>query len=102
MTVRKVGVTEGNSCGTALAKNNNEGWGELYRAPHPDSPFDLRGNFLKDMRHAAVLVEGNWLRIFYFRVGDAPERILMASVVMQGDWLAWQPTEPVEVIQPEV
>ncbi|ADH86525.1 hypothetical protein DaAHT2_1844 [Desulfurivibrio alkaliphilus AHT 2] len=84
----------------ALAKNNNEGWGELYRGPHPDGPFELRGNFLKNMRHAAVLVEGHWLRIFYSRVGDAPERILMASVDMREDWLHWRPTEPVEVIRP--
>lgn len=84
----------------ALAKNNNEGWGELYRAPHPDGPFELRGNFLKDMRHAAVLVDGYWLQIFYSRVGDAPERILIASVEMRGDWLAWQPSEPVEVLRP--
>lgn len=84
----------------ALAKNNNEGWGELYRAPHPDGPFELRGNFLKDMRHASVLMEGHWLRVFYSRVGDAPERILMASVDMRGDWLSWQPTEPMEVLSP--
>lgn len=85
----------------AVAKNNNEGWGELYRANHPDGPFELRGNFLKDMRHAAVLVEGHTLRIFYSRVGDAPERVLMASVDMRGDWLTWQPTEPMEVLRPE-
>jgi hypothetical protein len=33
-------------------------------------------------------------------VDDAPERILMASVDMPGDWLTWQPTEPVEVLRP--
>ncbi len=84
----------------ALAKNNNEGWGELYRAAHPDGPFELRSNFLKDMRHAAVLVDGHSLRIFYSRVGDAPERILMAEVDMRGDWLTWQATAPVEVLRP--
>jgi len=48
----------------ALAKNN-KGWDELYRAPYPDGPFEHRGNFLKDMRHAAVRLYGDWLRIFY-------------------------------------
>lgn len=85
----------------ALAKNNNEGWGELYRAPHPDGPFELRGNFLKDMRHAAVLVDRHTLRIFYSRVGDAPERILLASVDMRPDWLEWVPSQPVDVLRPE-
>jgi hypothetical protein len=85
----------------ALAKNNNEGWGEIYRASHPDGPFELRGNFLKDMRHASVLVEGHTLRIFYTRVGDAPERILLANVDLSEDWKEWKPTEPVEVLRPE-
>jgi len=84
----------------ALAKNNNEGWGELYRASNPHGPFELRGNFLQGMRHAAVLVDGYNLCIFYSRVGDAPERILMATVDMRGDWQTWQPTEPVEVLRP--
>lgn len=84
----------------ALAKNNNEGWGELYRAPHPDGPFELRGNFLKDMRHAAVMVDGHILRIFYSRVGDAPELILNANVDMREDWLKWKPTQPAEVLRP--
>jgi hypothetical protein len=83
----------------AIAKNHNEGWGELYRASHPDGPFELRGNFLKNMRHVAVVVDGHTLQIFYSRVGDAPERILMATVDMRGDWLTWQPTEPVGVLR---
>lgn len=84
----------------ALAKNNNEGWGELYQASHPDGPFVLRGNFLKGMRHAAVLVEEHTLRIFYSRVGDTPECILIAEVDMREDWLKWQPSEPKEVLKP--
>ncbi len=84
----------------ALAKNNNEGWGELYRAAHPDGPFELRGDFLQGMRHCAVLVEEHLLRIFYSRVGDAPERILMTLVDMRADWQEWKPLEAVEVLRP--
>jgi hypothetical protein len=84
----------------ALAKNNNEGWGELYRASDPDGPFELRENFLKGMRHGAVMVEGDRLSIFYSRVGDAPERILMATVDMCEDWTSWFTSEPVEVLRP--
>lgn len=87
----------------AIAKNNNEGWGELYRAQSPMGPFELRGNFLQRMRHAAIFLDGNILRIFYSRVEDAPERILMTSIDMNEDWLTWTPSEPpIEVLRPEL
>lgn len=85
----------------AVAKNNNEGWGELYRASQPEGPFELRGNFLRDMRHAAVVVQDHTLFLFHSRVGDAPERIVVSTVDMRGDWLEWQPTEPREVMRPQ-
>lgn len=48
-----------------------------------------------------VLVDRYMLRIFYSRVGDTPERILMAKLDMRSDWLKWNPTEPVEVHRPQ-
>ena len=86
----------------ALAKNNNEGWGELYRAAHHMGLFESRGNFLRGMRHCAVLVQGHTLLIFFSRVGDAPERVLMATVDMRDDWLRWEPIETVNVLRPEL
>ena len=85
----------------AIAKNNIAGWGELYKAESPDGPFKLRGNFLKDMRHGAVITKGDDLEIFYTRVGDSPERILRCKVDMKPDWLQWTPTEPEEILRPE-
>lgn len=85
----------------AVAKNGNEGWGQLYRSDDPMMPFQSRGNFLKDMRHAAVWPKGHELWVFYSRVGDAPERILRCKVDMRSDWLMWMPTEPTEVLEPE-
>lgn len=86
----------------ALAKNNNEGWGELYRSPNGLSPFESRGNFLKNMRHAAVAMQGNQLLIVYSRVGDAPERLLWVSVNLSKDWQYWQPGSPQELLAPEM
>ena len=57
--------------------------------------------FDRDMRHAAVRVVGDRLDVFWTRVGDAPERILLSSVDMAGDWTAWVASEPVEVLRPE-
>lgn len=85
----------------ALAKNHNEGWGELYRSSDPFQPFETRGNFLKGMRHASVLVQGHYLLIFYSRVGDSPERILLSTVDLSDDWMTWKPSDPIDVIKPE-
>lgn len=84
----------------ALAKNMNEGWGELYRSADGVKPFASRGNFLRDVRHSAVLVHGHWLLIFYSRIGDAPERIVMSSVDLRPDWSQWVPSDPIEIIRP--
>ena len=85
----------------SLAKNNNEGWGELYQSDSGVSDFRLRGNFLKDMRHCAVWVNGHELVIFFSRVGDAPERILAVTVDLRPDWMDWSPSEVFEVLRPE-
>ena len=84
----------------ALAKNDNEGWGELYQSPDGMDNFRCRGNFLAGMRHCAVLVRGHHLIVFYSRVGDAPERIVAASIDMRPDWTAWKPSEPADVLSP--
>jgi hypothetical protein len=84
----------------ALAKSGKTGWGELYQSPDGISNFICRGNFLKNMRHCAVLVRGNDLVIFYSRVGDVPERILASVVDMRADWMTWSPSEPIEVLRP--
>ena len=65
-------------------------------------PFERRGDFLKDMRHGAVMVRGDGLEIYYTQVGDAPERILLAKVDMRLDWQEWAAGEPVEVLRPEL
>ncbi len=85
----------------AIAKNWNEGWGELYRSPDGLEPFELRGNFLARMRHCAVTLRGDQLLVFYSRVGDEPERILLATVRLTDNWRDWQESDPIEVLQPE-
>ena len=36
-----------------------------------------------------------------FPCGDAPERIMVATVDMRPNWLMWQPSNPLEVLRPE-
>ena len=85
----------------ALAKNWNRGWGELYRSKNGLTGFESRGNFLHLVRHSAVLIREHYLLIFYSRIGDAPERLLVATVDMRPDWRKWKPSKPMEVLRPE-
>jgi len=68
----------------ALAKQAGAG-GRLYRAPSPRGPFTPVADLLPAMRHGAVLPWRNRLLVFHSRIGDAPERILVASLQLDPD-----------------
>jgi hypothetical protein len=55
-----------------------------------------------DMRHAAVLRDGDLLYVFYTNRGDCPERILLTTLDLTKEWTAWRATEPVPVLEPEL
>ena len=57
--------------------------------------------FNPDMRHAALLQRDGALWVFWTQVGEAPERILMSRIALQGDWRSWRDEAPVEVLRPE-
>jgi len=85
----------------ALAKDGNTGWGELYRSADGLTGFESRGRFLRRVRHCAVIVRGHHLLVFYSRKGDAPERIVAATVDLRPPWQAWKPSKAIEVLRPE-
>jgi hypothetical protein len=85
----------------AIARAGNSGWGSLNRSPDGLAPFEKRGDFVRNMRHAAVMIKDNTLLAFYSRVQDAPERIVVATVALTNDWTEWRESEPIDVIQPE-
>jgi hypothetical protein len=77
--------------------------GHLYRSR------DGRGGFVEgprlfddDVRHSALLKRGSTLHVFYTRAGEAPERILHATIPLAGDWTTWRESQPVEVLRPEL
>jgi hypothetical protein len=57
--------------------------------------------FNPNMRHAAVLKRDGALFVFWTQVGDAPERILLSRIALDGDWHGWRDEPPVEVMRPE-
>jgi hypothetical protein len=79
----------------------------VYRSKDGRTPFEKGPNpFLKvqnpsTLRHSAVKIKDNTLWVFYSRVGDEPERILLSKIPLTGDWTTWSPTPPITVAQPE-
>lgn len=57
--------------------------------------------FAPSMRHAAVLVRGSTLHVFWTRVGDAPESILHSTIDIGGDWMGWRDGPAAVVLWPE-
>lgn len=56
----------------------------------------------KKMRHAAILVRDNELWVFYTRIGDSPERILLSRISLVPDWLKWKEKGPLsEILTPK-
>ena len=58
--------------------------------------------FTPDMRHTAVKVDGDVLSVFYSNAYDCPEHILLATIQLTPDWMAWKASEPVSVLKPEM
>ncbi len=76
--------------------------GQFYRSKDGLSPFE-EGPLLfnRDMRHSALLERNGILHVFWTRVGDIPERILLSTINLSVGWQAWKETEAIEVLRPE-
>jgi len=77
--------------------------GQFYRSKDSLGSFE-QGPLLfnKNMRHGALLKRDTTLYVFWTQVGDAPERILVSTIDLNKDWSDWSPSEPVEVLRPEL
>ena len=77
--------------------------GFLYRSKDGINRFEEGPQlFNDDMRHSALLIRGNTLYVFWTQAGHAPERVLLSTIDMRGDWLEWQATKPTEILRPEL
>jgi len=88
--------------------------GNLWRSPDGIRPFEKGGNIFspglaKDLwhnfpgaaRHFGLCLKGDYLEVFFSRIGDAPERILRSVVELKrNDWFEWQCGEISEIIRP--
>lgn len=84
----------------AIAKNQNIG-GVILRSKDGLTPFERGVDFIANMRHVAVLLKKHTLIVFYSRIGDAPESILMSYVDLTQNWNSWIPSQPILILKPE-
>lgn len=77
--------------------------GVLYRSRDGLGGFESGPTlFPPTMRHSAVLRRGDSLLVFWTRVRDAPEHILLSTVDLAGDWKLWRAGETIDVLYPEL
>jgi hypothetical protein len=81
--------------------------GQLYRSTDGGRSFEQGTNLFADIqtkenyaRHVATKVHGNELLVFFTRIGDKPERILLSRIDLSPDWSAWKAKGFTEVAQP--
>jgi hypothetical protein len=53
-------------------------------------------------RHAAPDLRGDTLMVYYSRIGDCPERILVSQIRLSPDWMTWRASRPADVLGPEM
>jgi hypothetical protein len=107
-------VTDSQALGPAYFRTFR--WGEYFyaivragavlrsrdpRAPFAPGPTLVAADSGRILRHAAVELRENVLRVYYSRIGDRPERILVTDVPLNADWTTWRASEPTTVLRPE-
>ena len=80
--------------------------GVLFRSRDGRSPFEVGPTLIgpdsgRVLRHAAVELRGDTLRVYYSRIGDRPERILESEAALASDWSNWKASRAVDVLSPE-
>jgi hypothetical protein len=79
--------------------------GLVLRSVDVGKPFETGPSLFPSLpglllRHAAVDLRGDKLYVYYSRIGDTPERILVSRVNLTSDWMTWRGSEPKTVLTP--
>ena len=81
--------------------------GQLYRSRDGMKNFEMGPNpfdrlFSRSrVRHVAVFVKNEILYIFYSRIGDKPECILLSTIKLNTEWSKWKASKPIVILWPE-
>jgi hypothetical protein len=92
----------------------HDGWvygmtrlGRLARAKDAAASFELGPNPFRDgdhdnrVRHVGLWQRGTRLAVFFTAIGDAPERVLLSTIDLAGDWTTWRAQAATEILRPE-
>jgi hypothetical protein len=78
--------------------------GQVFRSRDRFTPFEAGPELFPKaehlLRHAAVEVSGDTLRIYFSRIGDRPESILVSEVKLTPEWSNWKASTPELVLEP--
>jgi len=85
----------------AVAKVRGGPGGVLMRALDPEGEFHIGPRILPGMRHAAVFTEGNTANVIFSRIGDKPERLLLATFNPNRRWIEPKDGAVSELLRPE-
>lgn len=76
--------------------------GQLYRSRDGFTDFETGPLlFAPNMRHAGLLKRGNTLYVFWTRVGELQESIMVSTIDLSGDWQQWRNVGEHIVLRPE-
>jgi hypothetical protein len=81
--------------------------GLLHRSPDGVAEFEEGQNLFPmpeghRVRHSAIKLDGDLMTVFYSRVGDNPESIMVSTIRLGPDWKQWKPSGGVVVLKPEL
>jgi hypothetical protein len=76
---------------------SKDGKSAFEQGPNPFKSLQNDSNYL---RHAAVQLSGDSLFIFYSRIGDSPEHILLSYILLNKDWNTWTASASVFIAAP--
>jgi hypothetical protein len=80
--------------------------GLVSRSPGPLASFEPVGNLFTGtphagkVRHVALVPRGDQLTVFFTKIGDAPEHVMMSTVNLDADPAAWRSGAAVDVLVP--
>lgn len=81
---------------TGIVARSKDGIAAFEKGTNPFATADS----VSRLRHVAVERVGDRLYVFYSRIGDAPERILLSIINLTEDWHNWKASAPIEVAAP--
>jgi hypothetical protein len=83
-----------------IAKNGNSD-AILVRSKSGMNLFEKGPHFMKHFRHCGLLRQNNQILVFFTKAFDAPERIYVSKMFLEGNWKKWCLTKPIEVLRAE-